>query len=186
MHGDENPCAGARAGRVAPPSRRFSRAACARAASHVASHDRTPVVIDAPPLGLRAASANGPVLGVSERGGGSIGRQSSSTPISHERRGFLEFAESRPSRSPRRIVSSPISIVAHRASQSRRRWIENAAGPDAKKWGMDRRALANVARRADESYLRDSIPPCVTVGWDRTDCPGGRLETLTATGEAST
>ena len=27
-------------------------------------------------------------------------------------------------------------------------------------------------RRADEPYSRDSLPPCWTVGWDRTDFPG--------------
>ena len=60
-----------------------------------------------------------------------------------------------------------------------------------KKWGMDRRALANAARRAGESYSRGSLlAPTLRGGRVGPHGPPGRpprssLEALTATGEAS-
>ena len=67
-------------------------------------------------------------------------------------------------------------------STTRSRWVDKAAGPDAKSWGVDRRAVENVAERADESYDRCNLPPCWTLGWDRTDCGRGKFGTITSGG----
>ena len=67
-------------------------------------------------------------------------------------------------------------------STTRSRWVDKAAGPDAKSWGDDRRAVENVAERADESYDRRNLPPCWTLGWDRTDCGRGKFGTITSGG----
>ena len=44
-------------------------------------------------------------------------------------------------------------------STARLRWVDKAAGPDAESWGVDRRAVGNVAERADESYDLRNLPP---------------------------
>ena len=77
----------------------------------------------------------------------------------------------------RRRRSSAASVPAIGFSLSRAR-----QGPDAKEWGVDRRAVENVAERADESYDKCNLPPCWTLGWDRTDCGRGKFGTITSGG----